>query len=64
MDGTMFIKSGVISKSKILHIDELHKLYSLCNIIWLIKSRRVGWTRHEARMEANKFLQNSDQKKT
>ena len=34
-----------------LHIGELHSLYSLTNIIKNLKSRRLRWARHVARME-------------
>jgi hypothetical protein len=33
-----------------LHNDELHNLYSSPNIVRVIKSRRMSWTRHVARM--------------
>jgi hypothetical protein len=33
-----------------LHNDELHSLYSSPNIIRVIKSRRMRWTGHAARM--------------
>jgi hypothetical protein len=33
-----------------LHNDELHSLYSSPNIVRAIKSRRMRWTGHEARM--------------
>jgi hypothetical protein len=33
-----------------LHNDELHNLYSSPNIVRAIKSRRMGWTGHVARM--------------
>jgi hypothetical protein len=33
-----------------LHIDELHSLYSSPNIVRVIKSRRMMWTGHVARM--------------
>jgi hypothetical protein len=33
-----------------LHNEELHKLYSSPNIIRMIKSRRMRWARHIARM--------------
>jgi hypothetical protein len=33
-----------------LHNEELHSLYSSPNIIRMIKSRRVKWTGHVARM--------------
>jgi hypothetical protein len=34
-----------------LHNEELHNLYSSPNIIRMIKSWRVGWSGHVARME-------------
>jgi hypothetical protein len=34
-----------------LHNDELHSLYSLPNIVRVIKSRRMRWAGHVARME-------------
>jgi hypothetical protein len=34
-----------------LHNDELHSLYSPRNIVMVIKSRRMGWVAHVARME-------------
>jgi hypothetical protein len=33
-----------------LHNEELHNLYSSPNIIRVIKSRRMRWAEHEARM--------------
>jgi hypothetical protein len=33
-----------------LHNDELHSLYSLPNIVRVIKSRRMRWAGHVARM--------------
>jgi hypothetical protein len=33
-----------------LHNDELHNLYSLPNIVRVIKSRRLRWAEHVARM--------------
>jgi hypothetical protein len=33
-----------------LHNDELHSVYSSPNIVRLIKSRRMRWTGHVARM--------------
>jgi hypothetical protein len=34
-----------------LHNDELHSLYSSPNIVRVIKSRRMRWAGHVARME-------------
>jgi hypothetical protein len=34
-----------------LHNEELGDLYLSPNIIWLIRSRRMGWVGHVARME-------------
>ena len=33
-----------------LHNEELNDLYSLPNIVWLVKSRRMRWAEHVARM--------------
>jgi hypothetical protein len=33
-----------------LHNDELHSLYSSPNIVWVMKSRRMRWAGHVARM--------------
>jgi hypothetical protein len=33
-----------------LHNDELQSLYSLPNTVWVIKSRRMRWAGHVARM--------------
>jgi hypothetical protein len=35
-----------------LHNDELHRLYSSPNIVRMIKSRRMRWAGHVARMRA------------
>jgi hypothetical protein len=35
---------------KKLHNDELHNLYSSPNIVRMIKSRRISWAGHVARM--------------
>jgi hypothetical protein len=37
-----------------LHIEELHDLYSSPSIIRLIKSRRMRWAGHVARMGGEK----------
>jgi hypothetical protein len=39
-----------------LHNEELHNLYSSLNIIRMIKSRRMRWARHVARMGAKGIL--------
>jgi hypothetical protein len=36
---------------RILHNDELHSLYSSPNIVRVIKSRKMRWAGHVARME-------------
>jgi hypothetical protein len=33
-----------------LHIEDLNNLYSLPNIVWVVKSRRMRWAGHVARM--------------
>ena len=33
-----------------MHNEELNDLYSSPNIVWVIKSRRMRWARHVARM--------------
>jgi hypothetical protein len=37
-----------------LHYEELHNLYSSPSIIRVIKSRKMRWTRHVARMGEKK----------
>jgi hypothetical protein len=39
-----------------LHNDELHSLYSSPNIVRVIKSRRLGWVGHVARMGEGKVF--------
>ena len=34
-----------------LHNEELHSLYRSLNIVWVIKSRRLRWAGHVARLE-------------
>jgi hypothetical protein len=43
-----------------LHNDELHNLYSSPNIVRVIKSRRMRWAGHVARMGGERFLQGFD----
>jgi hypothetical protein len=33
-----------------IHNEELNDLYSLPNIVWVVKSRRMRWAEHVARM--------------
>jgi hypothetical protein len=39
-----------------VHNDELHSLYSSPNIVWVIKSRRMRWAVHVARMGRGEVL--------
>jgi hypothetical protein len=39
-----------------LHNDELHSLYSSPNVVKVIKSRRMRWTGHVARMGRGQVL--------
>jgi hypothetical protein len=43
-------RDGMIGGWRKLHNVELHGLYSSPNIIRIIKSRRLRWARHVARM--------------
>jgi hypothetical protein len=43
-------KREEVGSCRILHIDELHDLYSSPNIVRVIKSRRMRWAGHVARM--------------
>jgi len=40
----------VTGKWRKLHNEELNYLYSLPNIVWVVKSRRMRWAGHVARM--------------
>jgi hypothetical protein len=44
------IRDGVTGGWRKLHNEELHNLYSLPSIIRIIKSRRMRWAEHLARM--------------
>ena len=44
-------KDGVTGEWRKLHNEELNDLYSPPNIVRVIKSRRMRWTSHVARME-------------
>jgi hypothetical protein len=43
-------RNDITGDWKKLHIEDLHDLYSSPNIIRVIKSRRVRWAVHVARM--------------
>jgi hypothetical protein len=44
-------RDEVTERRRKLHNEELHNLYSSANIIRMIKSRRMKWAGHVARME-------------
>jgi hypothetical protein len=44
-------RDGVMREWKKLHNEELHNLYSSPSIIRIVKSRRMRWAGHVARME-------------
>jgi hypothetical protein len=48
------LKGRKMDHGQKLHNDELHDLYSLQNIVRVIKSRRMRWARHVARMGEGK----------
>ena len=41
---------GLRGTRRKLHNEELRDLYSLPNIVWVVKSRRMRWAGHVARM--------------
>jgi hypothetical protein len=43
-------RDGVLGKWRRLHNEELYNLCSSPSIIWVTKSRRMGWTGHVAHM--------------
>jgi hypothetical protein len=43
-------RDEVTGKWRKLHNEELNDLYSLPNIVRVVKSRRMGWARHVERM--------------
>jgi len=43
-------RDQVTGKWRKLHNEELSDLYSLPNILWVVKSRRMSFARHVARM--------------
>jgi len=47
-------RDEVMGEWRKLHLEELGDLYSSPNIIWVIKSRRMGWAGHVARLGARR----------
>jgi len=45
-----FVKVKIPRERWRLHNEELNDLYSSPNIVWVIKSRRMKWAGHVARM--------------
>jgi hypothetical protein len=45
-------RDGVMGDWRKLHNEDIHNLFSSPNIIRMIKSRRMRWAGHVARMEA------------
>jgi hypothetical protein len=39
-----------------LHNEELNDLYSLPNIVWMVKSRRMRWAEHVVRMGEDRVV--------
>ena len=42
-----------------LHYEDINDLYSSPNIVWVIKSRRMRWARHVARMGEERWFRGS-----
>jgi hypothetical protein len=49
-------RDEVVAGWRKLHNEELHNLYCSPSIITMIKSRRMRWAGHVARMEENRIL--------
>jgi hypothetical protein len=43
-------RDEVTGERRKLHNEELNDLYSLPNIVWVVKSRQMRWAGHVARM--------------
>jgi len=44
-------RDGKTREWRKLYNEEINNLYSSPNIVWMIKSRRIRWVRHVARLE-------------
>ena len=44
-------RDGITREWRKLHNEELTELYSSPNVVWVIKSRRMRWAGHVARIE-------------
>jgi hypothetical protein len=49
-------RDEVTGEWRMLHNDELNDLYSLLNIVRVVKSRRMRWVGHVARMGEERFV--------
>ena len=49
-------RDEVTGECRKLHNEELNDLYCSPNIVRLIKSRRMGWARHVARVGEDRFI--------
>ena len=50
-------RDGVTGEWRKLHNEELNDLYCSPNIVWVIKSRRMRWAGHVARIEEGRGVQ-------
>ena len=50
-------RDGVTGEWRKLHNEELNDLYCSPNIVRVIKSRRMGWAGHVARMGLERLIQ-------
>jgi len=49
-------KNEVTRELRKPHEEELNDIYSLPNIVWIIKSRRMKWAEHVAPMEEGRGI--------
>ena len=49
-------RDGVTEEWRKLHNEELNDLYCSLNFVWVIKSRRLRWAGHVARMEEGRSV--------